>query len=153
MLTYFRARTKDFGACFIKFNVSYKSLTNSATDTFTLGGINDKDDTGAIPGHTAYVDEILISSVILPVSAGQTVTGALKKYDASAGAAVTLASSINMITSFTAGKCERIAFDTGVTDSQRILDFGDTLYFESVQSGTVSTQPSTNVSVLVKILT
>lgn len=153
MLTYFRARSKDFGAQFTRLAASYKLLTDTATDTFTLGGVNDKDDTGSIPGHTAYVDEIIISQLILGVSAGQTITGALKKYDASAAAAVTLADSINMITSFTAGKSERIAFKAGVTDSQRILDFGDVLYFESVQSGAVSTQPSTNIAVICKWLT
>lgn len=154
MLTFYRSRPADFGSEFIRFpSGNLGTLTANTTFVHGLGGINDKDDTGGIPGHTAYVAEVFAGCTTAPIDADGTYLLNVVKYDSSAAAAVVLVTGFSM-EGLTAGKTERVPLDT-LTDSQRILDFGDYLYIELVNnSAAIDTQMvGGNVSVLCKLLT
>lgn len=161
MLTYFRARAKDFGAQFIRFATgNIASFTANTTNRYMLGGSSDKDSTGA-NDHTFYVDEIHVVAFAVPADADGAILLTVKKWDASAGAAVTLvtgtAASVSTgdLELLVAGKTERLTIDAAVTEAQRILDFGDSLYIEVVSnSAAIDTQPGAfQCSVLCKMLT
>lgn len=154
MLLYFRARPKDFGCAFIRFAAPIASVTANVTNTYGLGGISDKDTAHPNVAHTAYVDEIHAGCVTIPIDADGTLLLNIKKYDASAGSAVTISSGFNL-ESLVAGKVDQIPVNAGVTDSQRILDYGDFLYAEIVSNSAAidTAMVGGNISVLAKILT
>lgn len=160
MLKHFRNRTKDYGKAFIRLasgNIS--SITANTTTRFSAGAISDKDDTGASPGHQGYIEEIIVSTFTVPADADGTILLTVKKWDASAAAAVTLVTGAAAVgtgdlEALTQGKGERLTFDAALTDAQRTLDFGDSLYFEIVNnSAAIDTQPNgLNISALVALL-
>lgn len=155
MLLYFRARAKDFGAAFVRLSSgNIGSVTANTTNTFGLGGISDKDISAPNSAHTAYVDEIHVGCVTVPADADGTLVLNVVKYDASADAAVTLASSFSL-EGLTAGETDAVPFDSGVTDQQRIMDYGDFIYAEIVSdSAAIDTQMvGGSVGVLLKFLT
>lgn len=151
MLTYFRARTKDFGAL-ICFKQAAITATASATVTVGLAAISDAADTAVAPGHTAYIDEAYLASTTVPAGSS-TIQLSIKKYDASAGAAVTIVNAFDA-KSITASKAKRLTIVTTLTDAQRTMHFGDFLYAELVSAGTVTTNLTGGLlSVKLKLLT
>ena len=151
MLTYFRARTKDFGA-FICFKQAAITATASATVTVGLAAISDSADTAVAPGHTAYIDEVYLASTTVPAGSS-TIQLSIKKYDASAGAAVTIVNAFDA-KSITASKAKRLTIVTTLSESQRTMHFGDFLYAELVSAGTVTTNLTGGLlSVKLKLLT
>lgn len=151
MLTFWRARTKDFGSHPIWLNGSRDTITASATVRAGIGGISDKDDTSVAAGHTGYIDEAFVASI--DVAAGSsTITVSILKYDASAGLSVTLVNAFDLKT-LVSGKVERVPF-VALTDAQRVMDFGDFLYADVAAAGTVTQQPNgLSFAVKVKLLT
>lgn len=153
MLLYYRPRHKDFGAEFLFFNAPL-TVTANTTVTTGLGGVSDKDTAAPNVAHTAYVDEIHVGFVTVPVDNDGTTLFALKKYDASANGAVTLASAFNL-EGLTTGEVDKVPFDSGVTDQQRMLDYGDFLYIEVVNNsaGLDTAAVGGAATVLVKLIT
>lgn len=135
MLTYFRARTKDFGAN-IQMAEAAVSATASATATFGVIAVSDVADTAVAPGHTAYIDELFIST-LQAITGGAAITLNVKKYNAAGAAAVTIVTGYDL-TALVIGKAKRIPIPSSITDSQRTMHFGDTLYIEVVAAGTVT---------------
>lgn len=151
MLFHWRPRrTKDLGSHITVLNTSFGTVTANTTTRFGLGSVSDKDDTAASPGNSAYVDEVFVATRVLPVDADGTVLLNLLKYDASANADVTLASSFNL-EGLTAGESDRIPFDSGVTDNQRTLDFGDFLHFTIVNNSAAIDTQAAGAAVTVKL--
>lgn len=153
MLTFFRPRTKDFGSHIIALDCSTSAITASATTTFGMGSVSDKDDTGSVPGHTAYVDEILVFANTKPAG-GAGITLNIKKFSVGANTVQTLVTSFDLIGGLTNQKSERLPLDSTATDAFRTMNFGDTLYAEVVAAGTVTTQPvALTITALVKLIT
>lgn len=155
MLFHWRPRrTKDLGSHIALLNTAIPSITANTTNRYGLGAVSDKDDTAAKPGNLAYVDEVFVGAHTLVADSDGTVLLSIIKYDASAGAEVLLVTSFDLETQ-TAGKADRLPFDSGVTDNQRTLDFGDYLYIRVVNnSAAIDTQPvALSVTVKLKYLT
>lgn len=152
MLTFWRARTKDFGAHILAFDASTSSITASATTTIGLGAFNDKDDTGNA-GHTCYVDEIFVFANTKPAG-GAGITLNIKKFSVTANAVQTLVTSFDLVGGLTNQKAERLPLDATATDAFRTMLYGDTLYAEVVAAGTVTTQPvALTITAKIKLLT
>lgn len=155
MLQYFRARPKDFGCQFMRFSSgNIGSITANTTNTFGLGGISDKDTVAPVVDHTAYIDEVSVGCITIPVDADGTYLLNIKKFDASAGSGVSIVTGFDM-EALVAGKSDRATLVTTLTDAQRVVDYGDYLYAELVSnSAAIDTQMvGGHVSVLCKLLT
>lgn len=155
MLFFWRPRrAKDFGAHIAPLSTAFGTVTANTTTRFGLGSVSDKDDTAASPGNLAYVDEVFAAARTIPADSDGTVLLNILKYDASANADVTLVGSYSL-EGLTAGESERLPFDSGVTDAQRTLDFGDFLHFTIVNnSAAIDTQAAGGaVTVKLKYLT
>jgi hypothetical protein len=77
-----------------------------------------------------------------PVDADGTILATLKKWDKSAGAAVTLSAALDL-EALVAKQVTDFTLLSTLTDDQRTLDVGDTLYVEIVNnSAAIDTQPS-----------
>jgi hypothetical protein len=153
MLTYFRARTKDFCSAFLCFN-SPIIVTANTTVTTGLGGISDKDTAAPNSAHTAYIDEVHFGAVTAPADADGATTLNLFKYDSSAASAVQLITSFDL-ESLTSGKTDSISLDAGVTDQQRMLDYGDFLYVTTVNDSAAldTAMAGGAITVLIKLIT
>lgn len=153
-LLFFRPRPKDLGAQFISLTTPFGTITVNTTNRFGLGSVNGRADTAAAPGHTAWIDEVFVSTRVVPADADGTILLNVFKYDASADADVQLVTSFDLET-LTVGESSRVPLDSGVTDNQRILDFGDFLHFTIVNnSAAIDTQAAgAAVTALVKLLT
>lgn len=151
MLTFYRARTKDFGAN-IQFVRASLTATASATVTVGLASVSDFNDTAVAPGHTAYIDEAYLASTTVPAG-GSTIQLSIKKYSAADAAAVTIVNAFDA-KSITASKSSRLTIVTTLTEAQRTMHFGDFLYAELVAAGTVTTNLTGGLlSVKLKLLT
>jgi hypothetical protein len=106
------------------------ALTETGTDTFFLPAMQRR---AAIMGLAISVDTV-------PVNAG-TSTIIFYKYDASADAAVALNTASNLETLVTK-EGRRVDLLATLTDAQRTLDDGDTIYAVITSSSTYGTQPT-----------
>jgi hypothetical protein len=92
------------------------------------------------PNRRAAITALGVSVDTVPIGGG-TITGIFHKYDASADAAVALNTLTDLETLVTK-EGRTVALLSTLTDAQRTLDDGDTIYFEVTSSGTVTTQPT-----------
>jgi len=101
---------------------------------------NSGDTTYSFGSHPArcYINRAVVSAGTVPVSAGGAITAVLKKYDASANAAVTLTGSIDL-EALTANEGTAVSLLATLTDAERTLDDGDTLQFVVTAASTVDT--------------
>jgi hypothetical protein len=107
------------------------NLTVNATSTLQLGGTNSR----------SWIAAVVMSVLTVPVDSDGTILATLKKWDASAGAAVTLSSALDC-EALTAKVVSAFAILSTLSDDQRTLDVGDTLYVEFVSnSAAIDTQP------------
>ena len=104
------------------------AIGDSTTTTYNFGS------------HPAlcYINRAVVSALTVPASTSGTITAVLQKYDASANAAVTLTSAVNL-EALTAKECTALTFLTTLTEAQRTLDTGDTLQFAVTTNNTVTT--------------
>ena len=87
---------------------------------------------------TCIINRATVSAGTVPASTSGTITGILQKYDASANAAVTLTSAVDLET-LTAKEGTALTFLTTLTDAQKTLDTGDTVQFVVTTNNTVTT--------------
>lgn len=106
------------------------NLTATSTDKFFI----------PTPNRRSAVTAFGVSVDTLPINAG-TNTAILYKYDASADAAVALTAATDLET-LTTKEGRSVALISTLTDAQRTLDDGDTLYVETTQSGAQTQQPT-----------
>jgi len=101
---------------------------------------NSGDTTYSFGSHPArcYINRAVVSAGTVPASAGGAITAVLKKYDASANAAVTLTGSIDL-EALTANEGTAVSLLATLTDAERTLDDGDTLQFVVTAASTVDT--------------
>jgi len=101
---------------------------------------NSGDTTYSFGSHPArcYINRAVVSAGTVPASAGGAITAVLKKYDASANAAVTLTGSIDL-EALTANEGTAVSLLATLTDAERTLDEGDTLQFVVTAASTVDT--------------
>lgn len=129
------------------------TVTANVTNTFGLGGISDVSDTANTPGHSAYIDEITVGCMTVPIDSDGTYLLNVKKYDAAAASAVSIVTGFDMET-LVSGKTKRATLVTTLTDSQRVMHFGDFIHIELVSnSAAIDTQMvAGNIGVLLKVL-
>ena len=84
------------------------------------------------------VNRATVSAGTVPASTSGTITGVLQKYDASANAAVTLTSAVDL-EALTAKEGTALTFLTTLTDAEKLLDTGDTVQFVVTTNNTVTT--------------
>lgn len=109
------------------------TLTANTTTTIALG---------AMPAYRYRIAKACVSCTTVPADADGAITAVLKKYDASADAAVTLCSAVNLET-LTADEAAQITLTATLTEAQRTLDVGDTLKVEVTNdSAAINTQPA-----------
>lgn len=151
--TRYRAQPGDFGAEFICLPLSVASITANVTNTYGIGGFNDRDDSDLTRAHKAYVDEITCGQFTLVADADGTVLLNVFKWDASADAAVQLVTSFDLETQ-TAKECDRVPLGASLTEAQRTMETGDYLYATIVNnSAAINTQPvGLVVTTLLKLL-
>jgi hypothetical protein len=131
MLTYFRPKGSRFGiAPMVVGTRATAALTETGTDTLFIPTMNR---VAAILGLSLSVDTV-------PVNAGAA-TAIFYKYDASADAAVALNTATNLETLVTK-ESRRVDLLSTLTDAQRTLDEGDTLYVVITSASTYGTQPT-----------
>lgn len=104
------------------------AIGDSTTTTYNFGS------------HPAlcYINRAVVSANVVPASTSGTITAVLQKYDASANAAVTLTSAVDL-EALTAKEGTALTFLTTLTEAQRTLDTGDTLQFVVTTNNTVTT--------------
>lgn len=107
------------------------ALTANATNTLHLGGTNSR----------SWIAGVCTSCLTVPADADGTIVATLKKWDVSAGAAVVLSSALDL-EALVAKTATPFTILATLTDDQRTLDTGDTLYVEIVNnSAAIDTQP------------
>ena len=84
------------------------------------------------------VNRATVSAGTVPASTSGTITGVLQKYDASANAAVTLTSAVDL-EALTANEGTALTFLTTLTDAEKLLDTGDVVLFVVTTYNTVTT--------------
>ncbi len=84
------------------------------------------------------INRAVVSAGTVPASTSGTITGVLQKYDASANAAVTLTSAVDL-EALTAKEGTALTFLTTLTDAEKLLDTGDTVQFVVTTDNTVTT--------------
>lgn len=112
-----------------------QSASANATATLNLGA----------PVHMGALDNyVTISASAVPSDADGTLVATVKKWDASAGAAVTLSAATDLETLITvAKKGYRIELLDTLTEEQIYLDDGDSVYVEIVSnSAAIDTNPT-----------
>lgn len=104
------------------------AIGNSTTTTYNFGS------------HPAkcYINRAVVSAGTVPASTSGTILGVIKKYDASADAAVTLTADVDL-EALTASEGTAVSLLSTLTDAQRTLDTGDTLQFVVTTTNTVTT--------------
>ncbi len=104
------------------------AIGNSTTTTYNFGS------------HPAkcIINRATVSAGTVPASTSGTITGVLQKYDASANAAVTLTSAVDL-EALTAKEGTALTFLTTLTDAEKLLDTGDTVQFVVTTDNTVTT--------------
>ena len=98
------------------------------------------------------VNRATVSAGTVPASTSGTITAVLQKYDASANAAVTLTSAVDL-EALTAKEGTALTFLTTLTDAEKLLDTGDTVQFVVTTNNTVTTAAvdlQVNVELLVQ---
>lgn len=156
MDTRFKPIAPHFDAMFAIIAAWINTITANTTTLFGFPAITSRSNTAdalAKGEHISYIERLTAVCHTLVADADGTVLLTIRKYDRSAAADVTLATSFNLET-LTAKEASHIPFDSGVTDAQRILDVGDFLFAEVVNnSAAIDTQPvGLQVSALIKIL-
>lgn len=107
------------------------NLTANVTNTLFGGGTYVR----------SWISKVAASCFTVPVDADGTILATLKKWDKSAGAAVTLSSALDL-EALVAKETTCFALLSTLTDDQRTLDIGDSLYVEIVNnSAAIDTQP------------
>lgn len=84
------------------------------------------------------INRATVSAGTVPASTSGTITAVLQKYDASANAAVTLTSAVDL-EALTAKEGTALTFLTTLTDAEKLLDTGDTVQFVVTTDNTVTT--------------
>jgi hypothetical protein len=104
------------------------AIGNNTTTTYNFGS------------HPAkcIINRATVSAGTVPASTSGTITGVLQKYDASANAAVTLTSAVDL-EALTAKEGTALTFLTTLTDAEKLLDTGDTVQFVVTTDNTVTT--------------
>lgn len=104
------------------------AIGNNTTTTYSFGS------------HPAkcYINRAVVSAGTVPASTSGTIVGVIKKYDASADAAVTLTDNVDL-EALTANEGTAVALLSTLTDAQRTLDTGDTIQFVVTTNNTVTT--------------
>lgn len=131
MRTFFNGRFDRAGTNIINVGTRVDTaLTASGADKFFIPVMNRR---AAIMGLSVSVDTV-------PVNAAAN-TAIFYKYDASADAAVALNTLTDLETLVTK-EGRKVDLLATLTDAQRTLDDGDTLYVETTQGGAQTTQPT-----------
>lgn len=125
---FFRPKPGRFGVAPAWMNTSFGAITASATTTKYMG---------ATP-RQSYIEQVAVSALTPPVSAGGTVLITFYKWDASASAAVTLTTAYNL-ESLTAKVGHVIPILSTLSVTQRTFDEGDTLYASVVSDASIGT--------------
>ena len=104
------------------------AIGDSATTTYNFGS------------HPAkcIINRAVVSAGTVPASSSGTITAVLQKYDASANAAVTLTSAVDL-EALTAKEGTALTFLTTLTDAEKLLDTSDTVQFVVTTNNTVTT--------------
>lgn len=104
------------------------AIGNNTTTTYSFGA------------HPAkcIINRAVVSAGTVPASTSGTITGVLQKYDASANAAVTLTSAVDL-EALTANEGTALTFLTTLTDAEKLLDTGDVVLFVVTTNNTVTT--------------
>lgn len=94
-----------------------------------------------VPPYRAYISRVNVVCSTVPADSDGTILATLKKYDASADAAVSLSSALDLET-LTANEGSNFTLTSTLTDAQRTFDAGDFLYVDVVNnSAAIDTQP------------
>lgn len=104
----------------------------------------------AIPS-LSYLAKAIVSCSTVGADADGTILLTLKKYDASANAAVTLSSAFDLET-LTANEGALLTILSTLTDEQRRLDVGDTLFFEIVSNSAAFNTAPVGIRVDIELL-
>jgi len=104
------------------------AIGNNTTTTYSFGS------------HPAVclINRATVSAGTVPASTSGTILGVLKKYDASANAAVTLTDNVDL-EALTANEGAAVALLSTLTEAEKTLDTGDTLQFVVTTNNTVTT--------------
>lgn len=118
-----RAKAGEFGTEIIHVTGMLETVSGTITANTTV-----KASFGAVH-RKGYINKLVVHTITVPVDADGTILATVKKYDASAAADVTLATSYNL-EGLAAKVASVIPFDAGVTQAQRTLDEGDMLFVD-----------------------
>jgi len=104
------------------------AIGNNTTTTYSFGS------------HPAVclINRAVVSAGTVPAATSGTILGVIKKYDASANAAVTLTDNVDL-EALTANEGTAVALISTLTEVERTLDTGDTLQFVVTTNNTVTT--------------
>lgn len=147
-----KARAPDYGAEFLHASTgAQQTVTAAGLIQFPMATLSDVADTDKTKNHKAYIDEVFVFTMALAAGSG-AINLIIKKRDAVAAATRILLTALDLRT-LTALAGKRIAFDAGVTDKDRTMNPGDSLWAEVNCLGTVTTQPILTVGALLALLT
>lgn len=104
----------------------------------------------AIPS-LSYLAKAIVSCSTVGADSDGTLLLTLKKYDASANAAVTLSAAFDL-ESLTANEGTLMTILSTLTDDQRRIDVGDTLFFEVVSNSAAFNTAPVGVRVDIELL-
>jgi hypothetical protein len=110
--------------------------------------------TGRIPTpkRKCYVVSASIQASTLPADADGTFLLTIKKYDASADTAVTISDQENLEALMThVDVAYEVTISSSATDAQRMIEEGDTLYYEVVNNSAAIDTQAVNCFVVVEL--
>lgn len=133
MLNHFRPTAGSYGVQLVTLTKEVATLTANVTNTKSIGGLV----------RPARIHSIVVSTRTVPVDADGTLVTTVKKRDKSAAANVTLTDGTLNLETLVANEAQAITLASTLTDDQRTLDAGDTLFVEIVSnSAAIDTQPA-----------
>jgi hypothetical protein len=133
MLRFFQPGAGRFGTHPVFIQNAFGTITANTTNTLNLGQVH----------RLAVIARIAVSVLTVPADSDGTVLLTIKKYDASANAAVTLTAAFDMEAIAAAKESEEIALLSSLTDDELLFAEGDTLYAELVSnSAAFNTAPA-----------
>lgn len=133
LLNFRRNTPGAFGTAVIDQNTPFPTIAGTATTTVPLGQI--------CRNQVFVQGQVSQLTLVVPASGACTVT--IKKWDVKNAAFVNLTAATDLTgTSQTLKVCSAVPALNTLTDQQRSINAGDTLYADFIAAGAITTQPT-----------
>lgn len=133
MLRFFLPTANRYGTHPVVLSATFGTITPNVTTALNVGQVH----------RLAVIARLALSVLTVPADADGTVLLTIKKYDASADAAVSLTAAFDMEAIVAAKESQEIPLISSLSDSDLLFEEGDTIFAELVSnSAAFNTAPA-----------